>query len=248
MDNKLPSFMRLENEKLIFNGKNKELVAYIPEKFFERKLAEPEGEFIKTIGIFPYTVQDLNTGKNIGLKNFIYPTVITTMPGDMEKQKGIILTKNSDPEDFRIFRYRDGDVFLNSTKTVKFVGNVEKILNMIFILGYVPNTIPYDKISDTLIESMNIFGGDFGVNYQIIGLAISEVCRAKDNINIPYRLSGSTDLHEYKSTSLKNVSKLISPYTAIISEDPDESILFAMMNENPKETPLEKILVGEDNT
>ena len=74
MDNKLPSFIRLENEKLIFNGKNKELVAYIPEKFFERKLAEPEGEFIKTIGIFPYTVQDLNTGKNIGLKNFIHQT------------------------------------------------------------------------------------------------------------------------------------------------------------------------------
>ena len=48
--------------------------------------------------------------------------------------------------------------------------------------------------------------------------------------------------------SIRNVSKLISPYTALISEDFDESILYAMMNENPKDTPLEKVLVGTDNT
>jgi hypothetical protein len=45
--------------------------------------------------------------------------------------------------------------------------------------------------------------------------------------------------------SIKNISKLISPYTAIISEDFDESLLYAMLNDNPKDTPLEEILVGE---
>ena len=53
-------------------------------------------------------------------------------------------------------------------------------------------------------------------------------------------------MHAYKSMSLKNVSKIISPYTALISENFDESILHAMMNDNPKDTPLEQILVGEE--
>ena len=46
--------------------------------------------------------------------------------------------------------------------------------------------------------------------------------------------------------SVKGVSKLISPYTALLSEDFDESILYAMMNDQPKETSLEKVLVGEN--
>jgi hypothetical protein len=51
-------------------------------------------------------------------------------------------------------------------------------------------------------------------------------------------------MREYQSMALKNISKHISPYTAIISEDFDESVVYAMMNNTPKDTPLEKILAG----
>lgn len=247
-DTDIPSFLKLDGERLIFNKDDEELVAYIPEKFFERKMAEIEGDYINLVGLFVYTVQNLKTGKNIGLHNFIYPTVITTRPGDMEKAKNIRLIKDSDPDNYRILRYRKDDIVVNSTKTVKFIGNVEKVLNLLFILGSIPNTIPYDIIGDILFESMDIYGGSFGVSAQIMGIVVSEVCRSKSNVNIPYRLSGSTDPHDYKSISLKNVSQLTSPYTALISDDFDESILYAMMNEEPKHTPLEKILVGEDNS
>ena len=47
--------------------------------------------------------------------------------------------------------------------------------------------------------------------------------------------------------SVKNISKLTSPYTALISDEFDDSILHAMLNETPKDTPLEKVLVGENN-
>lgn len=247
MNEEIPSFIKLEGEKLIFQGEGKELVAYIPEKYFERKLAEVEGDYINLVGIFNYTVQSKN-GRNIGLHNFIYPTYVTTRPGSVEKVKDIRLIKNSDPEDYRILRYKPGDIVINSTKTTKFVGNVEKVMNLFFILGYIPNTIPYDKLGDIMFESMDIFGDSFGVNAQVMGIALSEVCRDKNDPNKPFRLSKSNDMHDYKSMSIRNVSKLISPYTALISEDFDESILYAMMNENPKDTPLEKVLVGTDNT
>jgi hypothetical protein len=44
------------------------------------------------------------------------------------------------------------------------------------------------------------------------------------------------------------VSKFTSAYTALISEDFDESLMYAVMNNDPKETPLERVLVGTDNT
>ena len=247
-DEGIPNFLRLEGERLIFNKDDAELVAYIPEKFFNRKLAEIEGDYINLIGIFVYTVQDLKTGKNIGLHNFLYPTTITTRPGDVEKAKNIRLIKDSDPEEYRILRYRKDDIVINSTKTVQHISNVEKVLKLLFILGAIPNTIPYDIIGDILFESMDIYGGSFNICAQVMGIVVSEVCRAKNNVNLPYRLGGSTDPHDYKSMALKNVSQLTSPYTALISDDFDESILYAMMNENPKPTPLEKILVGEDNS
>lgn len=248
MSEEIPSFIELEGEKLLFKGEDKELIAYIPEKYFERKLAEIEGDYINLVGIFNYTVQSTKNGRNNGLNNFIYPTYITTRPGSIEKAKGLKLIKNSDPEDYRILRYSPGDIVVNSTKTTRFVGNVEKVLNLFFILGYIPNTIPYDKLGDIMFESMDIFGDSFGVNAQVMGIALSEVCRDKNDPSKPFRLSKSNDMHDYKSMSIRNVSKLISPYTAIISEDFDESILYAMMNENPKDTPLEKVLVGTDNT
>ena len=51
-------------------------------------------------------------------------------------------------------------------------------------------------------------------------------------------------MHAYQSMSVKGVSKLISPYTALLSEDFDESIMYAMMNDDPKDSSLERVLIG----
>ena len=247
-DNGLPSFIRQEKESLIFNGKDKELIAYIPEKFFERNIAEIEGNIINLLGVFPYTVQDKKSGKNIGLKNFRYPTTIYTEPYKIDKVKQITLTKNSMPEDFRIFRYQDGDAVISNIQTTRFIGNVEKLLNMFYILGYIPNTIAYNDLIDYMFDAMDIYGDDFGVNAQIMGVTISEVCRGINDVSKPYRLSKTSDQHAYRSISIKEVSKFTSAYTALISEDFDESLMYAVMNNDPKETPLERVLVGTDNT
>jgi hypothetical protein len=242
----LPNFIREEKLKLIFDAPGKEMVAYIPEKFFDRKIAEVVGEYVELIGLFNYTVQDLKTGKNIGLKDFRYPTLITTKPGKIEKKKGIQLTKDSDPGDYRILRYQDGDEVVTSTDVVEFIGNVEKLINLFYILGYIPNTIPYDKIHEYIIDNAALNGFSYELNNQIFGFTISELRRDKNDETKPFRLAKTNNMHAYKSMSVKNISKMVSPYTAIISEDFDESLLYAMMNDTPKDTPLEKILVGVD--
>ena len=139
---------------------------------------------------------------------------------------------------------REGDIIMVSTNLVQFIGNVEKFNNLFFILGYIINTIPYDKIYEYIMDAMSLNGYSYGLNSQVFGFIISELCRYKDNPNIPWRLSGSTDPHAYQSMSVKGISKLISPYTAILSEDFDESIMYAMMNDDPQDSSLERVLVG----
>ena len=242
----MPSFIYKDtDDSIIFKPKDKELVAYVPEKYFERNIAEQSGEFINLIGVFDYTIQDLKTGKNDGLRQFKLPTLFSTRPGTVEKVKQIRLTKDSSPTDYRVFRYREGDTIIVSTKLIQFIGNVEKFNNLFFILGFIINTIPYDQIYQYVVDATKLNGFSYGLNAQVIGFIISEVCRSKTNHNIPWRLSKTNDLHAYESMSLKNISKLISPYTALLSEDFDESILYAMMNDTPKDSSLEKVLVGQ---
>ena len=241
----MPPFIEKNKEgSLLFKGKDKEFVAYVPEKYFERSVAEQSGEYINLLGVFDYTIQDINTGKNNGLKPFRLPTLFSTRPGSVEKAKQIKLIKQSDPTDYRILRYREGDIIMVSTNLVQFIGNVEKFNNLFFILGYIINTIPYDKIYEYIMDAMSLNGYSYGLNSQVFGFIISELCRYKDNPNIPWRLSGSTDPHAYQSMSVKGISKLISPYTAILSEDFDESIMYAMMNDDPQDSSLERVLVG----
>lgn len=241
----LPSFLKEEKDQLIFCDKTKELVAYIPEKFFDRGIATVIGEYIELLGVFSYTVQDIKTGKNIGLKSFRFPTMFTTRPSETEKVKEIRLIKESEPEDYRILRYRDGDEFAVSIDVVQMIDNVEKFMNLFYVLGYIPNTIPYDKIHEYIMDNMALNGNSYGLTAQMFGFNIGELCRSSKDPSIPFRLSGSTNMHDYKSMSVKNISKMTSPYTALVSEDFDESLLYGMLNNHPKETPLEKVLVGE---
>ena len=242
----IPSFLGKNDEgSVIFKDKDKELQFFVPEKYFERNIAEVEGDIISLFGVFDYTILDLKTNKNNGLKPFRLPTLFSTRPSSTEKRPQIRLIKQQDPTDYRVLKYHEGDTVMISTKLVRHIGNVEKMNNLFFMLGYIVNTIPYDQVHNYILDAISLNGYSYGINNQVIGFVVSELCRAKDNPNIPYRLSGSTDLHAYKSMSVKNISKLISPYTAILSEDFDESVMYAMMNDNPQDTSLERVLVGQ---
>ena len=67
-----------------------------------------------------------------------------------------------------------------------------------------------------------------------------------NNIDNPYRLSKSIDqdFYSYNSVPITQIPKLISPFTAITSQNWDESIIYAcnMDAENIKNTPLERVM------
>ena len=89
---------------------------------------------------------------------------------------------------------------------------------------------------------LNGFG--YGMTAQMLGVIVSELCRDKNDLTKPFRLTDMKDQLAYTMVSIKMLPKFISPYVAITSENADESIANAMMNKTGAVSPLEKVMMN----
>lgn len=236
----LPYFLRQEGNSLIYKDEG-EMIFFLPESYFTRNNAIIIGENINVIGMFNYVIYDKNGKQKGKLTPFYFPTSFLTQPYEVEIKKQVKLTKNSPVEDYRLLKFKKDSVVVVSTKVPQMIVNVEEFFS-IFMGGNMINTIPYDKLHEYFIESMSLNGNKFGFNNQIFGIMIGESCRDIDNRSIPFRLSGKTDLNSYQMIGVTDIPKVISPYTAITSENWDDSTVAAVMNKKHKYSPLEKIM------
>lgn len=240
MDN-IPKFLKKDGLSLVFKDEG-ELLFYIPELYFEREFAIIDGENVSIIGIFNYALFD-KSNKLIGkLGLFNYPTMITTQPSTIDKLVGVKLTKNSIKEDYRILKFKKDDVVITSTKIPMSIENVEIFLKM-FTTGKFTNSIPYDILHEVFIKNIQLNGENYPVSSQLIGMTLSEICRSNDDIAVPFRLSGSSDMHAYQPINIKTIPKLVSPFTSLTSENWNESVVNAIVNKNYKPSPLEKLFL-----
>lgn len=239
----VPSFLKREGEGLVFTGDG-EFIFYVPENYFTTKNAFLVGEYVNILGVMDYTIVD-KKGKNNGLNPFSFPTVMLTKPSAIKKLKQVKLTKTADVQDYRSMHYKKGDFVVVTTKVPQAIQNVEDIIKLFLITGHIPPTIPYDKIQDYFSKSIRLNGSSFGVDLNVIGILISEACRSKKNIEIPFRLAKDKDMCNYRSISVQNSPRFISPFTSIISENWDKAVINAALNgDKDVYTPMEKILMG----
>jgi len=235
----VPKFLKRDKDSLLFNQKG-ELVFYVPEMYFERKFALMVGDYVNLIGVLDYAVFD-EKGKSSGLKQFRFPTVFLARPSEMEKSKNVKLTKNSPEQDYRLLKFKQGDQVIVSVKVPQMVDNAEEFFK-IFNSGKLPNTIPYNEIQNYFLENIRLNGADYGITAQLFGIMISESFRDINNPKILFRHTNMKDMNAYSGISVKSIPKYVSPSASITSENWDESLMYAMLNENPKYTPLEKLL------
>lgn len=243
MNEQLPPFLRRKGDSILYNG-NGNLYFYIPEKYFERNIAYYNGEYISTLGVMSYAMKE--NGKMSTLKQFNYPTRILTKPFKVEKMKFIKLIKESEPLDYRVLCYKKDDAILVETKVPQSVDNTEDMISLFIINGFIPNTIPYDQIQNYIVDNCTYNGAKYKISLQLFGIIISELCRSKKDINVPFRLSKDNDMNNYKSISIKVIPRLISAYSAITSENINEALIYASLNDNKVQSPLERIVTGED--
>lgn len=236
----MPGFLKKVGDSLEFDGEG-EFIFYVPEIYFARQFAISYGENIHIIGVLDYTIVDKN-GKNNGLRSFRFPTVFTTRPYEVEKIKNTKLTKTSDPDDYRLLKYKKGDKIMVSTLVPKEISNSELFYKM-FTTGKLPTTIPYDKLHEYFIDNIELSGAKYGLTMQIFGIIVGEMCRNPKNLKEPFRLTDMKDITAYKPVNITDIPKYVSPYTSVTSENWDVSVVNAMVNKEAKYSPLEKLFM-----
>lgn len=166
------------------------------------------------------------------------------MPSESEKAKDYILDKNIPvPVDYRILRFKKDDVVIVNTGSPEDITNVENMFRIFMITGNIPNIIPYNKPRSFLMDSIKFNGSSFCISAQMFGILISELCRSTKDESVPFRLAKETDMHKYKSVSIKMVPKYISAFTALTSEHWDDAVVNSIINKNKVDSPMEKILM-----
>lgn len=240
----VPYFLKKDGDRLLFN-QDGELVYYIPQSYFDRGYCFIEGQYATLIGIFNYAIFD-SKGNHKGLKQFNLPSSFICKPGKIEKVKKVKLTATSDEDDYTLLKFAKGDEVITSVKIPEDIENVENGFK-IFLRGKFPTTIPDDKLYDIFMEAAQLNGFRYKMNAQMFGLLFSEMLRSSKDPAVPHRLDNSKDKTDYKYLAITEIPKYISPYQAITSQNWDEGIVGAVINDNPKSSPMERLLTEQDS-
>lgn len=237
----VPRFLKRDGDALLFN-QDGQFVFYVPEIYFDREDAQIKGEYVNLLGILDYAIFDEN-GKHSGLKRFYFPTVFLCKPSRIEKSRNLRLKEATDAQDYRFLIFEKGDAVVVSTKVPQNIANVEDFYR-IFLTGKLPTTIPYDKMQDYFIDSIELNGSSYGMSLQLFGIVVGEMCRAKNDPHKAFRHTHINDMMEYRGISIKDLPKYISPNSAIGSENWDLSVMGAILSDNITNSPMEKLLMG----
>ena len=237
-----PKYLKKDGDAITFDGKGK-LKIFIPQKQFDLNVATFSGKICNFFGVVPYCVEDEH-GKKSKLYKINCPTQLQCIPSSIETIRDVKLTKYSKNQDYKVLIFEKGAKVILSTAVPKNVANAEKLINLFIITGNIPDTIPYDQIQDYIEANMKLNGESYNVPLQLWGIIVSECCRSRKDSAIPFRLSGTNDMYDYKSISVKNVSKMVSAFSAFQSENFDDSVIHAMTNKKAVDSPLEKVLTN----
>ena len=82
----VPNFIKVKGQSYVF-ANDGTFKFFIPEKYFDTKLAEIQGEFVNLFGICTYAIYDKNDKPIGGLHNFNFPVMFLTKPDDIEISK-----------------------------------------------------------------------------------------------------------------------------------------------------------------
>lgn len=246
----IPPFTKRMGDALLFDQDGR-LEYYIPDDYFEGKSATIEGSYVRLMGSFNYRIYDKNDNPG-KLMAFNFVTMFVCRPGKIDTKKKLKLDTDYEPEEYRILTFYKGDQLITRVHTEQNIDNVSELYRLHLMTGNVPNTIPYNELYLFPYDCMELNGGKYNVHSQAMGLLYSKICRDPNDVNVPFRLSKAIDesMINYKPISIKRAAKLISPFTAITSENIDEAIMSAViMSDNEesgkskhKNSPLERIL------
>ena len=243
----VPYFLKKEGNSLVYNQDNSTFVFYVPANYFNNtskvNIAVISGEYVSFIGVCNWAIVD-DKGKRSEVRPFTFPTMFLCKPYEIEKVKNLKLD-NTEESDYVLLKFKKGDEVITSTKVPQLIDNVEIFFKMAIITAKIPTSIPYDKLWELYFESAKLNGFSYNMNIQLFGILIASISRDKNNITRPFCATDMKNMNDYMPIDIKLVPKYISPYTAITSENWDESVRAAILMKDKEDaplSPLEKIV------
>lgn len=244
-DYKVPPYLSRKGDSLIFNKDHQQFIFYVPEKYYDTNNAITIGEYVQVFGLLDFQIVTTDGKPITKIKQFSFPTVITTKPASSEKVKDLRLTKYAKPQDYRLLKFNKGDQVITSVMVPQDISTVEAFYNL-FNRGNLPPTIPYDALPEIYLENMRLADNAYNINAQLFGILYSEVYRSNTDLDKPYRLGNSDDPLAYTAIPITQVPKKVSPYVSITSENWDEAVIGAIgIGDNGMDSPLEPVLTGD---
>ena len=245
-------WLQVKDDVLYYTGTGT-FIFFVPESFFEDGHAFQEGDYVNSKGILNWAIMknsdDDPSKYSLKSKPFTFPSAITTKPSRIEKVKKLKIKESQESQDFRVFYYENNkeDQILSSLHSVQDITNVEKNMSIFEITGKIPPGISYMDLYKYFVDSMSLNGGKYPLSIQEFGLLYAEICRSPHDYSKPFRLTKDLDKdpYSYRSISIKEVSKLISPFTAITTENWDKAVINAAIidDKDIKDTPMERIMM-----
>lgn len=239
---KWQDFCKKDKDSYVFNLDNQEMVYFIPEEYFIMGVAQIVGDYIETLGVFNYTIYEEENKSKIGLKNILYPSKFQCKPSTIEKVKQIRLLKESEPTDYRVLTFKKGDKCIINDNTISSITNVVDFMRVLSS-GKLPNTIPVSDIWKLIVKNSNINNIRYPVNIGIIGMIARELTVDKDDEKTLFMTKKDRGEYGYRFISITDKPRTTSPFTAMISEDFNKSIIYAMNNNRSKYSPLERSII-----
>jgi hypothetical protein len=216
LDEKNRLYFTEEGSKILLNAFKCEI--YVPDYYFDVKLAVQDGELFDLFFIVKYRLihKDTDDVSKLPLYDFRIPTMVLTRPDEVQRTE---LNLYGVQEKFAVFTYYRGGEILYNADIVKNSTSVERYINLLTD-GKI--RVPYIKVNDTTNKVQKIHDVKLNIPAYIQQLVISEVYRDKTDFSKPARLVASdkdTDNSKLKGLNMRENSAFTSTLAGVGFED-----------------------------
>lgn len=240
----IKNFLKRNGDVYVFTGE--ELHVYVPDEYFEKKLASDFGTSLFVFGLL--NCQAFKGGKPVGkLEIMNVPTMISMFPTIMEPET-LTLRKGDEPERYQVAKFYNGDTFthVNVAQDTDYVDTYIRILTG----GKLPRTIPYDKILDTWQKNLDIQNVNLGVPSNVLEIIIREIYRdpKKPQQTFAMKLNKEQNVSplDYRGAGIREIAALNSTFAGMTYEYMDQMINSGINNsayqKSQSDSPIEKII------
>lgn len=239
----LEKFLKNNGNSIVFTGHYLEI--YIPEKFFETKLAQIEGSTVRTFGLLYCAVFD-QKDKPIVKDIINLPTTIYLNLKDIESRK-LNLHENDTDGSYKVVKfYKDDNIMpagLQPNST-----NAEMFVDM--LIGGKLDYVPYDRLLEVWMTNLRLNKMKLGVSSAVLELILGELYRDKSDPS--YKFSRAVNAnpkisqYKYRAAGVRELCSRNSTFAALTFEDMDSMITSSLnmnkYNKKQSESPIEKVI------